>query len=435
MAHVFISYKSADHKFAFELKSQLEKAGYEVWIDKERLRAGEDWREEIETAIRQSFVLILILTPEAALSKYVIYEFAYAWALNIKVIPVMFKNIDLKDFHPRLEGRQYESALGGKLDLAKLIDRLQEVIQQHTDSIIQIPKGSPVAVTNLIPLLDNSERNNRLEAIRNLTQIRHPSVIEVLLAAAIQHLYRDVKINAAFGLTHVTNLTDDQALRIIPTLLEAITYEDQDVIQQAKNLLIKMGALAVPVLIEFWDDDVPWHVNDAIKDVLLKIGDSALPNLMTVFDTRSEDIRFQTVWLLKDMKDDAVVPGLIKALNDKSARVRVAAARVLRDYGADAISATPVLKALLTDEEIPDGQDHPVSFQAAITLYRMGTPETIDAVVPYLIQELSNTRVIEPFSGNRACDIAFEALSTINTPEARNAVEEYQRSQRKNGEN
>jgi len=104
MNHLFISYKHEDGDFADVLINKLEKEGYSTWVDNDRINAGEDWRNEIDQAIKDAFALIVIMSPEAKASEYVTYEWAFAWGAGVKVIPVLFKPTEL---HPRLEALQY----------------------------------------------------------------------------------------------------------------------------------------------------------------------------------------------------------------------------------------------------------------------------------------------------------------------------------------
>ena len=103
MAHVFISYKREDVDFAENVSSRLEREGSDVWADS-KIAAGEEWRNAIDVAIRNSVALIVIMTPEAKASEYVTYEWAFAWGIGIKVIPIMLRPTTL---HPRLEALQY----------------------------------------------------------------------------------------------------------------------------------------------------------------------------------------------------------------------------------------------------------------------------------------------------------------------------------------
>jgi CheY-like chemotaxis protein len=103
MAQVFISYKREDVDFAENVSGRLEREGFDVWADS-KIAAGEEWRNAIDVAIENSVALIVIMTPEAKTSEYVTYEWAFAWGISIKVIPIMLRPTTL---HPRLEALQY----------------------------------------------------------------------------------------------------------------------------------------------------------------------------------------------------------------------------------------------------------------------------------------------------------------------------------------
>lgn len=103
-SHVFICHDAFDGDFAELLKLRLDKEGYAGWIDADRLRPGEDWRLEIDEAIRTALAVIVIVTPEAKSSEYVTYEWSFAWGAGKKVIPLLLRATQL---HPRLDALQY----------------------------------------------------------------------------------------------------------------------------------------------------------------------------------------------------------------------------------------------------------------------------------------------------------------------------------------
>jgi TIR domain len=51
VSRIFISYNQAHTDFAAVLNIQIEKAGIDTWMDKGRLRLGQDWSGEIDQAI------------------------------------------------------------------------------------------------------------------------------------------------------------------------------------------------------------------------------------------------------------------------------------------------------------------------------------------------------------------------------------------------
>lgn len=101
---IFISHDHDDADFAELLKLKLEKNNLTGWIDSERLKIGQDWREEIDSGIENALAVIAIMTPEARKSEYVTYEWAFSWGKGKKIFPIMLKQTQL---HPRLESLQY----------------------------------------------------------------------------------------------------------------------------------------------------------------------------------------------------------------------------------------------------------------------------------------------------------------------------------------
>src|SRR6267378_4430509 len=122
--HVFISYSHADGDFADNLRTRLKGDGFDVWTDEDRLLAGEDWRNGIDQAIRSACTLIVVVTPSAKASEYVTYEWAFAWGVGVKVIPVLLEPTPL---HPRLEVLQYlDFSIRSARPWDKLLARLKD---------------------------------------------------------------------------------------------------------------------------------------------------------------------------------------------------------------------------------------------------------------------------------------------------------------------
>jgi hypothetical protein len=123
MNHIFISHSHEDTDFAEVCQTRLTQAGLTVWTDA-GIRGGDDWRKEIDRAIKEASALVVVVTPEAKSSEYVTYEWAFAWGAEVKVVPVLLKKIKL---HPRLDSLQYldfTARVARPWD--KLIDLLRE---------------------------------------------------------------------------------------------------------------------------------------------------------------------------------------------------------------------------------------------------------------------------------------------------------------------
>ncbi len=62
MTNVFISYAREDEKTALKIYEKLVSEGFSVWMDKKNLLPGQDWKTEIEKAIRGSDIFIAFLS-------------------------------------------------------------------------------------------------------------------------------------------------------------------------------------------------------------------------------------------------------------------------------------------------------------------------------------------------------------------------------------
>jgi hypothetical protein len=102
--NLFISYHSADSDFVEALVSRLTKKGLRAWIYGEKLSGGKDWIKKIDDAIRKSKVVIVVLSPGANDSEYVLFEWAFAIGSKIPVVPILLHETKI---HPRLGVLQY----------------------------------------------------------------------------------------------------------------------------------------------------------------------------------------------------------------------------------------------------------------------------------------------------------------------------------------
>ena len=91
---VFISYTQEDKKYASLIADRLREAGHDVWYDKWSLRVGDNLIQKINEGLKETDVLIVIVSKNALRSKWVLHEFS-AMALGdlssekSRIIPVL----------------------------------------------------------------------------------------------------------------------------------------------------------------------------------------------------------------------------------------------------------------------------------------------------------------------------------------------------------
>jgi hypothetical protein len=273
--HVFISYKHEDLDFAENVINRIEKAGFSTWTD-DKLHAGDDWRAMIDIAIKNAFALIAIMTPEAKASEYVTYEWAFAWGVGVKVIPLMLRPTRL---HPRLEALQYLDFTSPKArPWERLVEEVKSAVHAPLTHTVHIPLNSPPYLRQAVMALDSPVEGDRTEAIKTLKQIRRPEIQGVLLEA-LQHPIADVRWESARTLGELGVTT------AVPALME-LMHDPQTAVRQASaGALGKLGdTTAIPVLTERLHD--PDTKESECKEVAIamgKLGDvAAIPKLIEI---------------------------------------------------------------------------------------------------------------------------------------------------------
>jgi hypothetical protein len=92
---IFISYSRTDGAFALRLHDSLRKIGLNAWLDAKSIRGGDLWDEAVESALKHSSVVIVVLSPESVRSRSVLDEVFYALDEAKVLVPVMYKRCDV----------------------------------------------------------------------------------------------------------------------------------------------------------------------------------------------------------------------------------------------------------------------------------------------------------------------------------------------------
>jgi len=93
---IFISYSRRDQEFVTRLASDLDAQVAGVWFDQSKIRAGQRWHDEIMDGIRECKAFILVLSPDAAESKYVREEVSKALELGKTIFPILMPTSRIK---------------------------------------------------------------------------------------------------------------------------------------------------------------------------------------------------------------------------------------------------------------------------------------------------------------------------------------------------
>lgn len=435
MSHVFISYNHDDGDFAELLQSRIERVGFNTWMDEGQLRAGQNWRVEIDRAIREAFALIVVMTPRAKTSEYVTYEWAFAWGVGVEVIPLVFEETQL---HPRLEALHYLDFTNRS---ARRWDRLMEALRKaegtYEPRSVRVSRDTPPVVRKALDALDSMDSEAREAAIESLSQMDHPAAREALVQA-LQHEVRDVREQATHKLAE---LGDIRALSSLERFLA--TEWDSSMRDSMETLAKALGKEALPELLSLLEhegEDVrtsaAWAIGQ-IRDA------SAAPHLLRLLNQIEEGpTKVAIVFALGRTADTSAIPYLIDILRTKGRRDRkIRAAALLEDLGPEAVYALA---------EVSSDEDSDVRLYATRALANIRDVAAVPALLDTLQHEESDVRSAALSALRAIGDVsavpglidvlsyeddnmqrsAASILERIGTPEALSAVEKWKKSQK-----
>src|SRR5688500_1101629 len=89
---IFIYYYRRDQELVTRLAGDLDAQLAGEWFDQSTIQVGEKWHDEIMEGIRECKAFILVLSPDAAESKYVREEVSKALELGKTIFPILYRS-------------------------------------------------------------------------------------------------------------------------------------------------------------------------------------------------------------------------------------------------------------------------------------------------------------------------------------------------------
>lgn len=107
-AKIFISYSRRNKAFTQKLFDELKSRGYDPWVDWDDIPFSVDWWQEIQDAIDEHDVMIIVVSNASMTSRVVSQELKYAREINKRIIPLIIEQVDVKYVVGELYDQAYE---------------------------------------------------------------------------------------------------------------------------------------------------------------------------------------------------------------------------------------------------------------------------------------------------------------------------------------
>ena len=184
---VFISYSSLKEDFAELVKMKLEEASIFVWKDTNQIMAGKEWRNEIDSALLEANVILVILDENSVNSPYVTYEWAFALGNGKPILPLL---IDDCKVHPRITVLQYLDFKDKNRPWDKLISLIKSRQTDHQQTV----KVSDLTIDELEAIL---ARSKALVSTKDETDTKDNNVAKMVNKLAnAKSSFQDVLVNS-----------------------------------------------------------------------------------------------------------------------------------------------------------------------------------------------------------------------------------------------
>lgn len=91
----FLSYSRVNKDFALKLANELKAEGFSVWLDVLDIPVGARWDVEVERALTESEIFLVIVTHASSTSENVLDEIGYAIDHSKRILPVLLEKTNI----------------------------------------------------------------------------------------------------------------------------------------------------------------------------------------------------------------------------------------------------------------------------------------------------------------------------------------------------
>jgi hypothetical protein len=97
----------SDENWVREFANSLRQRGLNVWFDSHSIPLGQSWTEAVEKGLRESSVVVLLVTPDSLKRPNLFFEIGAAMGMGKQLVPFVSKDLDPSALPPSLRERRY----------------------------------------------------------------------------------------------------------------------------------------------------------------------------------------------------------------------------------------------------------------------------------------------------------------------------------------
>ncbi|MEO1646866.1 MAG: toll/interleukin-1 receptor domain-containing protein, partial [Chloroflexota bacterium] len=187
--HVFLSYSRRDLKMMHRVRDDLRASGLRVWTDEGIQPGSISWKEAIESAICETGILVVLLSPSANDSRWVQREIDYAETQGKAILPLLVRGEPKRAVPFALAGSQF-------VDLRSSYDvGMQKFLRrcwQHLPAHELVTIASPPAPRTL---MNRTTKRERRAQILGKSVLLSCALIVILLFMGVGLWRNDVMAN------------------------------------------------------------------------------------------------------------------------------------------------------------------------------------------------------------------------------------------------
>jgi len=147
---VFISYSHQDYPLVQTISSYVKDSNDLIWLDRNFVLPGDEWRNKIQKALKSSYCLIFFASTASVKSNEVKLEIDYALHLKKRVIPVLLEECKLP----------YEVSNLHHINLIGRSEQEVEVFRQVLSAISSKKKAKPAVNKTAVTIVDEVKTSN-----------------------------------------------------------------------------------------------------------------------------------------------------------------------------------------------------------------------------------------------------------------------------------